>query len=54
MSFSVLTSVGLSDVVPVRPFARSVVMVEMLVGIGYVAVLVSRIIGLTVIRGRAE
>ncbi len=54
MSFSTLTSVGLSDVVPVRPFARSVVMIEMVVGIGYVAVLVSRIIGLTVIRGRAD
>ncbi len=54
MSFSVLTSVGLSDVVPIRPFARSLVMIEMVVGIGYVAVLVSRIIGLTVIRGRAD
>jgi Ion channel len=50
MSFSTLTSVGLSDIVPVKPFARSVVMIEMLAGLGYVAVLVSRIIGLTIRR----
>jgi hypothetical protein len=50
MSFTTLTSVGLSDVVPVKPFARSVVMIEELAGLGYVAVLVSRIIGLTVLR----
>jgi hypothetical protein len=36
--------------VPVKPFARSVVMIEELAGLGYVAVLVSRIIGLTVLR----
>jgi hypothetical protein len=50
MSFTTLTSVGLSDVVPVKPFARSAVMIEELAGLGYVAVLVSRIIGLTVLR----
>jgi hypothetical protein len=50
MSFTTLTSVGLSDVVPVKPVARSVVMIEMLAGLGYVAVLVSRIIGLTIRR----
>ena len=38
MSFTTLTSVGLSDVVPVKPFARGVVMIEMLAGLGYVAV----------------
>ena len=50
MSFTTLTSVGLSDIVPVKPFARSVVMIQELAGLGYVAVLVSRIIGLTVLR----
>ena len=53
MSFTTLTSVGLSDVVPVKPFARGVVMIEMLAGLGYVAVLVSRLIGLAV-RQQAE
>ena len=50
LSFTTLTSVGLSDIVPVKPFARGVVMIEMLAGLGYVAVLVSRIIGLTIRR----
>ena len=51
LSFTVLTSTGLSDVVPIEPFARSVCMIEQLCGLGYVAVLVSRVIGLTVLRG---
>jgi len=50
MSFTTLTSVGLSDIVPVKPFARGVVMIEMLAGLGYVAILVSRLIGLTIRR----
>lgn len=50
LSFTTLTSTGLSDVVPVEPFARSVVMIEQLAGLGYVAVLVSRLIGLTLRR----
>jgi hypothetical protein len=53
LSFTTLTSVGLSDIVPIKPFARSVVMIEQLAGIGYVAILVSRLIGLTV-RQRVE
>ena len=54
LSFTTLTSVGLSDIVPVKPFARGVVMIEQLAGIGYVAILVSRIIGLTIHRGMQE
>ena len=50
LSFTTLTSTGLSDVIPIRPFARSVCMIEQLAGLGYVAVLVSRLIGLTVLR----
>src|SRR3954454_13031811 len=34
LSFTTLSSTGLSDVVPIRPFARSLVMLEMVVGIG--------------------
>jgi hypothetical protein len=52
LSFTNMSSTGLSDVVPVKPFARSLVMVEQLAGLGYIAVLVSRLIGLLVI-GRA-
>jgi hypothetical protein len=50
LSFTTLSSTGLSDVVPVRPFARSLVMLEMVVGIGYVAMVVSRLVGLLVMR----
>lgn len=50
LSFSTLTSVGLSDVVPVEAHARSLVMVEMLAGVLYVALVVARLVGLTVNR----
>ncbi|MEV7429019.1 MULTISPECIES: ion channel [unclassified Nocardioides] len=50
LSFSVLTSVGLSDVVPVEPHARSLVMVEMVAGVLYVALVVARLVGLIVTR----
>jgi hypothetical protein len=53
LSFTTLTSTGLSDVVPVRPFARSLVMIEELGGLAYVAMLVSRVVGLTVMHRRA-
>jgi hypothetical protein len=52
LSFTTLTSTGLSDVVPIRPFARSLVMVEQLAGLGYVAIVVSRLVGLTIMRQR--
>jgi Ion channel len=50
LSFTTLTSTGLSDVVPVKAFARSVVMVEQLAGVGYIAMVVSRLIGLMIMR----
>jgi hypothetical protein len=50
LSFTTLSSTGLSDVVPVKPFARGLVMIEMLVGLTYVAMLVSRLVGLTIMR----
>ena len=49
LSFTTLSSTGLSDVVPVRPFARSLSMLEQIAGIAYVALVVSRLIGLTII-----
>jgi hypothetical protein len=53
LSFTTLTSTGLSDVIPVKPFARGLVMIEQLAGLAYVAVLVSRLVALTV-RGRTS
>ena len=50
LSFTTLSSTGLSDVVPVKPFARSLVMLEQLAGIAYVAMVVTRLVGLLVIR----
>ena len=50
LSFTTLTSTGLSDVVPVKAFARGVSMIEQLAGLSYVAVLVSRLVGLTLRR----
>jgi hypothetical protein len=53
MSFTTLTSVGLSDVSPVKSFARGLVMLEEVGGLAYVAMLVSRLVGLTIFRQRA-
>ncbi len=52
LSFSILTSVGLSDIVAVGAHARSVVMVEMMTGVFYIAMVVARMVGLTVLRRR--
>ena len=52
LSFTNLTSVGLSDIVPVLPQARSWVMIEQVAGLLYVALVISRIVGLTVARQR--
>jgi Ion channel len=48
LSFTTLSSTGLSDVVPIRPFARGLVMIEQLAGVAYVAMVVSRLVGLMV------
>jgi len=50
LSFTTLSSTGLSDVTPVKPFARSIVMIEQLAGLAYVAMVVSRLVGLMVMR----
>jgi hypothetical protein len=38
--------------VPVKAFARSLVMIEQLAGLAYVAMLVSRLVALTVLQRR--
>ena len=50
LSFTTLSSTGLGDVIPVQPFARALVMIEQLAGLAYIAMLVSRLVGLTVLR----
>ena len=50
LSFTTLTSTGLSDVVPITAHARAVSMIEQLAGVGYVALFVSRVVGLTISR----
>jgi hypothetical protein len=50
LSFTTLTSVGLSDVTPTLAHARSVVMLEQLAGVMYVALVVARLVGLTINR----
>jgi hypothetical protein len=52
LSFTNLTSVGLSDILPVLPQARSWVMIEQVAGLLYVALVVSRVVGLTIARQR--
>jgi Ion channel len=54
LSFTTLSSTGLSDVVPIKPFARSLVMIEQLAGLAYVAMVVSRLVALMVHRPGAN
>ena len=50
LSFALLTSTGIGDVVPVRPVARAFAILEMFAGLMYLAAVVSRLIGLTLHR----
>jgi hypothetical protein len=53
LSFANLTSVGLSDVTAVLPMARSVVIIEQVAGVMYVALIIARVVGLTISRWRS-
>jgi hypothetical protein len=53
LSFANLTSVGLSDVTAVLPMARSIVIIEQVVGVMYVALIIARVVGLTITRWRS-
>jgi Ion channel len=52
LSFTTLSSTGLSDIVPLTGHARSVVMLEQVAGVFYVAMVVTRLIGLRAARAR--
>jgi hypothetical protein len=53
LSFTNLTSVGLSDIAPVLAQARAWVMIEQVAGLLYVALVISRVVGLTISRQRS-
>jgi hypothetical protein len=48
MSFTNLTSVGLSDILPTGGHARSVIILEQVGGVLYVAMVISRLVAMTV------
>jgi hypothetical protein len=48
LSVAVLSSVGLSDILPVTPMARALVMLESFAGVMYIALVVSRLISMSV------
>jgi hypothetical protein len=48
LSFTTLSGVGLGDIVPLLPMARALVMLEEFSGVMYLAVVVSRLIALSV------
>ena len=50
LSVAVLSSVGLSDILPVTGMARALVMLESFAGVMYMALVVSRLISLTMLR----
>ena len=53
LSFTNLSAVGLGDVLPVNSPARVLVMLEQFAGVGYIATVVSRLIGLTIVQQNA-
>jgi len=50
LSFTTMTNTGLSDIAPGGGHARSVMMLEQLAGLNYVALVVARLMGLTLAR----
>lgn len=54
LSFSTLSGVGNGDIVPLGSPARVLVMFEQIAGVGYIATVVSRLIGLTIVRQERE
>jgi hypothetical protein len=50
LSFTNLSATGSGDIMPVSSPARVLVMLEQFAGVGYIATVVSRLIGLTIIR----
>jgi ABC-type uncharacterized transport system permease subunit len=49
LSFTTLSATGLGDILPLGSAARVLVMLEQFAGVGYIAVVVSRLIGMTIV-----
>lgn len=54
LSFALLSSTGIGDVIPITVQTRAVAALEMFVGVMYIALVVSRLIGLSVTSARRE
>ena len=54
LSFTTLSATGLGDILPIGSAARVLVMLEEFAGIAYIAVVVSRLIGMTIVSHRRE
>ncbi|MBU8977723.1 MULTISPECIES: potassium channel family protein [unclassified Lysobacter] len=50
LSFTTLSATGLGDILPLSSPARVLVMLEQFAGVAYIAVVVSRLVGLTILR----
>jgi hypothetical protein len=48
LSVTNLSTSGLSDIVPSSAWGRAIIIIEQSAGVGYVAIVVSRLIGLTI------
>jgi hypothetical protein len=53
-SFTCLTSVGFGEVTPVTDHARSLVMIQQMMGVLYLALVISRLVSMQAQRARAE
>ena len=51
-SFSTLTTVGYGDIVPVTSAARSFAVLEAIVGVMYLAIIISRLVGMYIARSK--
>lgn len=54
LSFTTLSGVGIGDIMPITGPARVLVMLEQFAGVGYIAAIVSRLIGLTIVRNQSD
>ncbi|RNF81911.1 potassium channel family protein [Montanilutibacter psychrotolerans] len=54
LSFTTLSGVGIGDILPINAPARVLVMLEQFAGVGYIAAVVSRLIGLSILRQQRD
>lgn len=54
LSFTNLSATGLTDILPITAPARVLVMLEQFTGVAYIAVVVSRLIGMTIVRHKGK